>query len=125
MTAALVSAPSRRFVVLRRVGVVLAVLQAVLIAANVLSDFGTEGLALVVNVATVVCAVGVLATTVPAWLGIRPATVVAALAVVVLSLTGLPAFFLPGIPTAFVIVAAAGIVVAVGTAVLLLVRPRL
>lgn len=107
-----------------RVGVVLAVLQAVANLVVVLSDFGTEMPALAINVLEVVFAAAVLLLCVPAWRGVRWAAVVLAVLTVLFSLSGLFAFFVPGVPAGMVIAAAAGILLAVVTAVLLLARRR-
>jgi hypothetical protein len=122
-TIAVARPRSRRAVVLRRVGVVLAVLQAVGSIALALSDFGS-GFGAVVAAVMIGCGALVLALTVPVWRGIGWAAVVVAVATLLSSLTGVPAFFIPGLPAAAVISASVGIVLAVVTAVLLLVRPR-
>jgi hypothetical protein len=110
--------------VLRRIGVVLAVLQAALGLVQILSDFGTYWVALIVNVTSLVAAIAVLGGAVPAWLGRRWAVVLCAAAVMLMALSGLPVFILPGVPPEAVVAVSVGFVVALATAILLLVRPR-
>jgi hypothetical protein len=59
-----------------------------------------------------------------AWRGSSRAGWAVAILRVVSSLLGLPAFFIAGIPAPFVIAAAVGILLAIISAVLILVRPR-
>jgi hypothetical protein len=110
--------------VARRIGVVLAAVQAVSGIVMVLSDFGTYWVALVVNVSSLVAAIAVLVGVVPAWRGRRWAVVLCAAGILLMALTGLPVFILPDVPPEAVVAVSAGFVVALVTAALLLARPR-
>lgn len=125
MSTLVIARPQARWAtVLRRIGVVLAALQAVGGIVMILGDFGTDPIALVVNVTSLVAATAVLVGVVPAWLGRRWAVVLCAAGVLVMALTGLPVFILPDVPPAAVVAVSVGSVVALATAILLLVRPR-
>lgn len=123
-TTAIARPQARWAVVLRRIGAVLAALQAVLGIVQILGDFGTEPVALVVNIVVLVAAAAVLVGVGPAWTGRRWGAVLAAVGVLVMALSGLPVFILPGVPAAAVVAVSVGFVVALATAILLLVRPR-
>ncbi len=70
-----------------------------------------------------ICGVALIA--IPfAWGGSAKARVVVVVATVLPALTGLPAFFVPDVPNAFRLAAAAGILLSVLVAVLLFARPR-
>lgn len=123
-TVAIARPQARWATVLRRIGVVLAVLQAVVGAVQILSDFGTYWIALIVNITSLVAAAAVLAGAAPAWLGRRGGVLLCAAGVLLMALTGLPVFILPDVPPEAVVAVSVGFVVALATAVLLLVRTR-
>lgn len=123
-TVAIARPQARWATVLRRIGVVLAVLQAVVGAVQILSDFGTYWIALIVNITSLVAAAAVLAGAAPAWLGRRWGVLLCAAGVLLMALTGLPVFILPGVPPEAVVAVSVGFVVALATAILLLVRAR-
>lgn len=124
MTTAPALRSATRSSVPAKVGVVLAAFQGLANLVLVLSDFGTQMPTLAINVLTVVVGVAVLVSVVPGWRGARWGLVLLAAGTVLLSLPGLFAFFVPGVPAGATIAAAVGIVLAVLTAALLLIPRR-
>jgi hypothetical protein len=125
VSTVVVARPQARWAtVLRRIGVVLAVLQAVLAFVQILGDFSTDPVALTVNLLGLAAAAVVLIGAVPAWLGRGWGVVLCVVGVMVMALSGLPVYFIPGVPAEAIIAVSIGIVVGIATTVLLVVRPR-
>jgi hypothetical protein len=124
MTTISAARPDARTAAPAKAGVVLAVLQGVGNIGLAVSQWSLDSFGLLVNSVMVIAGVLALALAVPVWRGTRWAARVVAIALVIAALGGLPAFFFPGVPAGWVIAAAAGIVLAVLTAVLLLMPRR-
>lgn len=106
---------------LLRTGLIIAaVLAAGDLVVSVGQIAGSDPVALVVTVAVVIAAIATLVLVPFAWNGRRgPAFAIAVLRPLS-ALTALPAFFFPGVPAAFVALAASGILVAAAAAALIL-----
>lgn len=115
-TRRLTSTPSRVGLIL---AAVLAIGDIVAYATQAILTYG-EPISIFMLVAGVVTLVAIPF----GWRGSTAALWVVAVFRVLSSLTGLPAFFFPGVPAPFVITAAVGILLAVLVAVLLFIRRR-
>src|SRR4051794_37754181 len=117
-TPTTVARAGRRLPLAVRIGLVVAALLGVgdvISNAAMLADGGLAIAGVVLGVITLAC--------VPiAWRGGRPARIAIAVSRVLSGLLGLPAFFVDGVPAGWVVLAAVGLVLNVGAAVLVL-RP--
>lgn len=123
-TSAPVGTTASRSSLTRRIGVVLAVLQALAAVVTGIAWFSPDPAGMVTGLLSIAASLAVLALSVPSWRGGRWPAVVTGVLLVLESLTGLPAFFLPGVPAGWVLGSAVGIVVAVLTLLLLLLPAR-
>jgi hypothetical protein len=117
-TAATVARTGRPLPLAARVGLVIAALLGLAdVVSNgaMLADGGIAIAGLALGVVTLVAAPF-------AWRAARPARITVAVSRVLSGLTGLPAFFVDGVPAGWVVLAAAGLVLNVVVAVLVL-RP--
>lgn len=115
MSTTAIGAPRRIWL---RVGLVVAsLIAATELVLTLVGLADSDGVGLVIAVATVVLALTTLALVPLAWRGRRGAALGVAGTRVLASLAGLPAFFIPEVPPAGVISAAVGIVLAVGVAI--------
>lgn len=111
------SIPDRRRVGLLRTGLILAaILGALDIAAGIMQLTGTDLFPLSVAIAMIVLGGVALALAPFAWRGARWAGWTVAATRIASGLTGLPAFFAPGVPVGAVIAASAGLVLGVAVA---------
>lgn len=104
-----------------RVGLGLAAALAVMDIASTVPQFADEP---VVPTIGMLLGLATLVAVPFAWRGARWGRIVAATSRVLASLIGLPAFFVPGIPAEWVAMAAAGILLSVLAAVLILAGAR-
>jgi hypothetical protein len=121
MSTAVPDTTARRTSIPARVGLVLAGVLAIGSIVTALPQFADDPVVPTVNI--VLSLLSLVA--VPfAWRGAVWARVVVVVTCVLSALTGLPAFFFPGVPAEWILAAAAGIVLSLVVAVLLLVGPR-
>lgn len=122
MSTVAFGAPRRTWL---RVGLVVASIVAAIELVGTLSGLAdSDGIGLAVAVLTAALAVATLGLVPLAWRGRRGPALGVAGTRVVASLAGVPAFFIPEVPPAGVISAAAGIVLAVGVALCVLAPER-
>lgn len=106
---------------LLRTGLALAAFLAVFdIVGGAINLVGPDAFAIAISIVMIVLAVLTLALVVVAWRGSRGSAIAVATIRVLASLAGLPAFFFPELPAFLVVIAASGIVLAIGAAVLIL-----
>lgn len=115
MSTTTVAAPKRRR--LRTGLIVAAAVAAIELVGSLTGLADSDGVGLIIALATVLLALATLVLVPMAWRGRRGPALAVAGTRVAASLFGLPAFFIPGVPPVGVIAAAAGIVIAVGVAI--------
>jgi hypothetical protein len=112
--------PVRRTIV-NRIGLILAGLLAIAQIVTALGQLDSP----VLSGGLIAVAVVSLVAIVFAWRGSSQARAVVAVATVLTALSGLPAFFVSGVPAGAVVAAAVGILLSLAVAGLVLARPRL
>jgi hypothetical protein len=121
MSTAVPVATTARIPLRVRIGLVLAALFAIGEIATAIPQYADDP---VVPTAYVVVNLLSLVVTPFAWRGATWARVVVIVGLVLSALGSTPAFFVPGVPTGWVVAAAAGIVLNLGVLALLLSWPR-
>ena len=115
MSTTTVAAPKRRLLLTGLI--VAAAVAAIELVCSLTGLADSDGVGLIIALATVLLALATLVLVPMARRGRRGPALAVAGTRVVASLFGLPAFFIPGVPAVGVIAAASGIVIAVGVAI--------
>jgi hypothetical protein len=112
-------------VIARRIGLILAAVLAAGDLITALSQFASsDAFGVAISAGILVAAIATLALVPLSWGGRRWSSITIVVLRLVSAVTALPAFFFPGVPTTFVVLAAVGLVLAVASAVLVLIGMR-